>query len=201
MSDYWICWQSKERILKISLIPRRVSGVTVFFRFFIEQNLCITVEQSQWFGKYKLLNLWALKWKEYVWSVLACKQLQFTSSSSVFESRLASGNSPILSHTLSLLLLCRKVSDQLGEGMGCRDYRQTETKIGGASWVNLLWEIRHKQLQTIVVVSVCKKLHCKPKVCNEHTPNLTTNPFGDFRWWKHGSERMLTQFCTNHFDS
>ncbi len=153
------------------------------------------------FGKYKLLNLWALKWKGYLWSVLASNQLQFTSSSSVFENQLASGNSPILSHTLSLLLLCRKVSDQLGESMGCRDYRQTETKIGGASWVNLLWEIRHKQLQTIVVVSVCKKLHCKPKVCNEHTTNLTTNPFGDFRWWKHGSERTLTQFCTNHFDS
>jgi len=51
----------------------------------------------------------------------------------VFENQLGSVNSPILSHTLSLLLLCRKVSDQLGEGMGCRDYRQTKTKIGGAS--------------------------------------------------------------------
>lgn len=117
-----------------------------------ESLQCNTVEQSQWFGEYKLLNLWALKWKEYVWSVPACKQLQFTSLSSVFENQLASGNSPILSHTLSLLLLCRKVSDQLGEGMGCRDYRQTETKIGGASWVNLLWEIWHKRLQTMVVV-------------------------------------------------
>ncbi len=71
MSDYWICWQSKERILKISLIPLRVSGVTVFFKFFIEQNLCNaieqnlcnTIEQSQWFGKYKLLNLWAFEMK------------------------------------------------------------------------------------------------------------------------------------------
>ncbi len=104
-----------------------------------------------------------LKWKEYVWSVLACNQLQFTSSSSVFENQLASGNSSILSHTLSLLLMCRKVSDQLGEGMGCRDYRQTETKIEGASWINLLWAVGHKWLQTIVVVLVCKELHCKPR--------------------------------------
>ncbi len=104
-----------------------------------------------------------LKWKEYVWSVLACNQLQFTFSSSVFENQLASGSSSILSHTLSLLLMCRKVSDQLGEGMGCRDYRQTETKIEGASWVNLLWGVGHKWLQTIVVVSVCKELHCKPR--------------------------------------
>ncbi len=104
-----------------------------------------------------------LKWKEYVWSVLACNQLQFTSSSSVFENQLASGSSSILSHTLSLLLMCKKVSDQLREGMGCRDYRQTETKIEGASWVNLLWGVGHKWLQTIVVVSVCKELHCKPR--------------------------------------
>ncbi len=103
------------------------------------------------------------KWKEYVWSVLAYNQLQFTSSSSVFENQLASGSSSILSHTLSLLLMCKKVSDQLGEGMGCRDYRQTETKIEGASWVNLLWGVGHKWLQTIVVVSICKELHCKPR--------------------------------------
>jgi hypothetical protein len=51
----------------------------------------------------------------------------------MFENQLASGSSSILSHTLSLLLMCRKVSDQLGEGMGCKDYRQTETKIEGAS--------------------------------------------------------------------
>jgi hypothetical protein len=51
----------------------------------------------------------------------------------MFENQLASGSSSILSHTLSLLLMCRKVSDQLGEGMGCRDYKQTESKIEGAS--------------------------------------------------------------------
>jgi len=30
-------------------------------------------------------------------------------------------------------------------------------------YINLLWGVGHKWLQTIVVVSVCKKLHCKPR--------------------------------------
>jgi hypothetical protein len=30
-------------------------------------------------------------------------------------------------------------------------------------YINLLWGVGHKWLQTIVVVSVCKELHCKPR--------------------------------------
>ncbi len=125
--------------------------------------LCNTIEQSQWFDKYKLLNLWAFEMKRIRVKCTSLQPVAIHSSSSVFENQLASGSNSILSHTLSLLLMCRKVSDQLGEGMGCRDYRQMETKIEGASWVNLLWGVGHKWLQTIVVVSMCKELHYKPR--------------------------------------